>query len=90
MYFTYVLFSRADRRLYIGYSSDVDQRFARHCAGEVPATHSRRPLELIYYEAYETETEAKRREKYLKGGNGRAQLKIQLSETFKRLGYKFR
>jgi putative endonuclease len=55
--------------------------------GQVDATRDRRPLELIYYEAYLSEAEAKRREKYLKGGNGRAVLKVQISKTLEHLGY---
>lgn len=87
MYFTYVLFSGKDQKLYVGYSHDVFRRFAQHRTGQVEATKDRRPLELIYYEAYLNEAEAKRREKYLKGGNGRAALKIQLAETLGRMGY---
>lgn len=89
MYFVYVLFSHTDRKLYVGYSNDVAKRFAKHQAGHVAATKNRRPLELIYYEAYSTPKEAKRREKFLKGGNGRAQLKTQLEGTLKSLSYKF-
>jgi len=88
MYFVYVLFSKKDRKLYVGYSKDVQTRFNRHKSGQVPATVNRRPLELIYYEAYSSPQEAKRREKYLKGGNGRAQLKIQIEDTLKKLNYK--
>lgn len=89
MFFTYVLYSKQDGKLYIGYSSDVMERFDRHSKGLVAATMHRRPLELIYYEAYPTEQEAKRREKFLKGGKGRGQLKAQLELTFKRLHYRF-
>ena len=53
------------------------------------ATKHRRPLELIYYEAYKEESDAEQREKYLKGGNGRSLLKIQLKDTFNKIGYKF-
>ncbi len=89
MFFTYILYSEHDGKLYIGYSSDVTERFRRHCNGDVTATKHRRPLILIYYEAYLTEQEAKRREKFLKGGAGRIQLKAQLELTFKRIGYRF-
>lgn len=89
MFFTYILYSLHDGKLYIGYSSDVMERFRRHRAGDVPATKHRRPLELIYYEAYLTEQEAKRRETFLKGGAGRIQLKAQLEPTLKRLHYRF-
>ena len=87
MYFTYVLFSMKDRKMYVGYSHDVVHRFMQHRKGQVEAMKDRQPLEMIYYEAYLDETEAKRREKYLKGGNGRATLKIQPSATLRRLGY---
>ncbi len=89
MFFTYVLYSKKDGKLYIGYSSDVIERYNYHCKGFVSATVHRRPLELIYYEAYLTEQEAKRRERFLKGGAGRLQLKAQLELTFKRLHYRF-
>jgi putative endonuclease len=89
MFFTYVLYSRKDGKLYIGYSNDVFRRFEEHTTGQVVSTRNRRPLELIYYEAYLTETEAKRRELFLKGGKGRIQLKAQLELTFKKLHYKF-
>jgi len=88
MYYVYVLLSLKDRELYIGYSTDVYERFEWHKSGRVTATTNRRPLELIYFESYLNEEEAKRREKYLKGGNGRDQLKKQLDITLKKVGYK--
>ncbi len=88
MYFVYVLISLKDRKLYIGYTTNLEKRHERHNHGHVPATKHRLPLILIYYEAYKTSTEAKRRERFLKGGNGRVQLKIQLHETLKH--YKYR
>lgn len=47
------------------------------------------PFELIHYEAYRNKKDAKRREKYLKGGNGRKDLKIQLGDCFRKIKYKF-
>ncbi len=88
MYYVYVLFSKKDHELYIGYTNDLERRIKEHKLGKVRATMFRRPLLLIYYEAYLYWAEAKQREKYLKGGNGRAQLKVQLGPTLKRLGYK--
>jgi putative endonuclease len=87
MYYVYVLISHKDKKLYVGYTEDLKARLKRHESGYVPATQKRLPLELIYYEAYKTSTEAKRRAKYLKGGNGRAQLKIQIETTLKERGY---
>ncbi len=89
MFFVYVLYSHKDGKLYIGYTSDIDVRFDRHCRGFVAATAHRRPLKLIYYEAYLNEQEARRREKFLKGGKGREQLKIQIEATLKGLRYRY-
>ncbi len=76
MYFVYVLLSLKDRKLYIGYSSDLRSRLLKHTVGKVPSTIWRRPLKLIYTEIYLTVLEARRREKFLKGGAGHEQLKI--------------
>ena len=88
MYFVYVLISLKDRKLYIGYTQNLKKRMLRHYAGLVKSTAGRPPLKLIYYEAYQLEQEAKRREKYLKGGNGREVLKQQIPETLKLFRYK--
>jgi putative endonuclease len=73
MWYVYILFSKKDSRLYIGYTDNLRSRFRAHIGGFVKSTKHRRPLEIIYYEAYSIEQDARKREKYLKGGNGRKQ-----------------
>jgi len=51
MFYTYVLKSKKDNELYIGYSSNLSRRLAEHDKGLIEATKNRRPLELVYYEA---------------------------------------
>jgi putative endonuclease len=51
---------------YYGYSSDLKRRFAEHSSGTVSSTKPYLPLRLKYYEAYDTEAAAKRRETQLK------------------------
>ena len=46
-----------------------------HIGGFVKTTKYRRPLKLIYYEVYINELDARRRELYLKGGNGKILLR---------------
>ena len=87
MYYVYILFSLNDKRLYIGFTKDLKKRFLKHKYGEVKSTKNRRPLKLIYYEAYLKEIDTKRREKYLKGGNGRKEFKIQLKVIFSEVDY---
>jgi len=75
MYYTYVLKSLKDNKFYIGYSSDLKNRFAQHQRGEVKSTKPRRPLELIFYEAFRDKKDAMRREKYFKTDKGKSSLK---------------
>lgn len=89
MYYVYVLISKKDQRLYIGYTDNLKNRINKHKNGYVKATVNRRPLKLIYYEVYIKESDAKRREKYLKGGNGKTELKIQLQDILQELKYKY-
>jgi putative endonuclease len=87
MHYVYILHSKKDSKLYTGYTPDLKERFKKHEKGYVKATKSRRPLELVYYEAYTDMGDAKRREKYLKGGKGKKELKIQLQGCYKAINY---
>lgn len=77
-YYTYVLKSKKDDKLYIGWSNNLKHRVEQHNKGMVLATKHRLPLELIYYEACLSENNAIEREKQLKTGFGRAYLKRRL------------
>ena len=82
MFYVYVLHSEKDGQLYTGFTDNLKSRIGKHENGLVRATKHRRPLKLIYYEAYLLESDAKRREKYLKGGNGGKKLKNPIEELF--------
>jgi putative endonuclease len=88
MYYVYILHSKKDGNLYIGSTSNLKSRLIAHDNGHVISTKNRRLLTLIYYESYINQCDAKRRELFLKGGNGRSQLKIQLQNSFKIIKYK--
>ena len=66
MYFVYILKSLKDKKLYIGRTYNLDQRFREHNLGKVFSTKHRRPLKLVYYEAYKSEADCKKRELGLK------------------------
>ena len=83
MYYVYVLRGERDKKLYIGCTKDLRQRLAMHNSGKVPATNLREPLRLIFYEAYINKTDAFAREKWLKTGWGRNQLRKVLSNFLK-------
>ena len=78
MYYTYVIQSDKDGRLYTGYTSDLQKRLDEHNSGKVSSTKSRGNFELIYYEACLNQQDATAREKYLKTGMGKRYLKNRL------------
>ena len=82
MYYVYVLESAVDRLWYTGCTKDLKKRFELHNKGLVKSTKKRRPLKLIYYEACISETDAFRREKYLKSTYGKRYLRSRLSDYF--------
>ena len=66
MFYVYVLKSKKDLQLYTGSTNDLRKRFKEHNGGKVFSTKARRPFELIYYEAYKSEKDARVRESNLK------------------------
>lgn len=84
MYYTYVLRSAKDSKLYIGYTEDLKRRLKKHNGALVPSTKDRLPVELIYYEACLSEKNAIYREKYFKTGFGRRFLKNRLKMFFEK------
>ena len=79
MFYTYVIRSKKDGKLYIGWTKELKNRIGEHKKGKVVATKHRLPIELIYFEACLSEKKAIEREKQLKTGYGRAYLKKRLA-----------
>ncbi|MEF2954650.1 MAG: GIY-YIG nuclease family protein [Blautia sp.] len=60
--YTYMLKCK-DGSLYTGWTTDLDKRVACHNAGKgAKYTRARRPVELVYFEQFQTREEAMRRE----------------------------
>jgi putative endonuclease len=89
MYYVYVLYSEKDKHLYIGSTPDLKKRILKHKTGYVRSTKNRRPLTLIYYEAYMLKDDALRREKYLKSGGGRKELAKQIGSYYQVIKYEY-
>ncbi len=85
MYYVYILRSIKDNLLYTGYTNDISRRIAEHNRGYVQSTRRRRPLNLIYYEAYIEKADAINREVFLKSGSGKRYLKKQLRIYFENI-----
>ncbi|MFH1430748.1 MAG: GIY-YIG nuclease family protein [Candidatus Uhrbacteria bacterium] len=82
MYYVYVLKSERDDGIYVGYTGDLRDRILRYQRGEVISTKARRPLTLVYYEAYVSKFDARSREISLKKhGQQREQLKKRIAQS---------
>ena len=72
LYTVYILFSNSHRKIYIGYTSNLINRFHSHNElSRKDWTHNFRPWVVIYCEYFNNREEAKKREKQLKGAKGR-------------------
>lgn len=57
----------ADGTLYCGWTNDLEKRLAAHNSGKASKyTRSRLPVELVWYETFETKQEAMSREARIK------------------------
>lgn len=74
--YTYMVKCR-DGTLYTGWTNNLEKRLTDHNAGKgAKYTKSRRPVELVYYESYETKEEAMRREYAIKRMSRKEKLQL--------------
>lgn len=79
-WYTYIMLCD-NGSLYKGFTSNLRERFIRHCAGDGSAhAKKHKPLCVLYYETFLTEQEAVTREKYFKSGSGREWLKQKITK----------
>ncbi len=57
-HYVYILHSLKDGLFYVGYSDNLKQRVNDHNMGKNISTKNRRPLELIFYEAFPNKFDA--------------------------------
>ena len=78
MYFAYVLKSIEHEYFYKGHCSDLERRILQHNSGMTKSLRPYIPFRLVYFECFNTEAEAIKREKYFKTSAGRRYLKTKL------------
>jgi len=83
MYYVYILQSKKDKAMYVGYTNDLRKRFKMHNSGEIFSTKPRRPFMLLYYEAHQNKDDAIKRENFLKSGWGKNYIKRTLENYLK-------
>ena len=80
MFYTYVIKSIKDDKIYAGHTNNLKERIQQHNQGLVPSTKNRRPFKLLYCEACNILEDAIKREKSFKTGFGRAYLKRRIAD----------
>ena len=74
MYYVYVLWSNKLQKRYVGSTDNVEKRIKGHNYGSSKFTKGGIPWYLIHEEVFSSKSEALKREKFLKSGQGRAWL----------------
>jgi len=62
LFYIYVIKSKKDKDLYIGFTNDLERRIKEHNNGLVLSTKLRKPFDFIYCEGYKSEKDARKRE----------------------------
>lgn len=81
-FYVYVLESEEKDWIYVGFTKDLRMRVEEHDKGKVKSTRHYLPLKLIFCEAYLSQSDAKRREQYLKTTKGKQTLRSMLKDYF--------
>ena len=79
MYYVYLIVSE-DKQVYTGYTNNLKRRINEHNAGKSRFT-SGKSWRLVYYEAYFSKEDARHREKRLKDGRARRQLRDRIEKS---------
>jgi putative endonuclease len=66
MFYVYIIKSKKGNGFYTGSTNNLRRRMKEHNSGLVFSTKFRLPFELVYYEAYKSEHDARNRERNLK------------------------
>ena len=86
MHYTYVLWSKKNKRFYIGYASDLKRRLSEHQENKSHTTSRMNNPKLIFYEGFISKEDALRREAYFKTAKGKKSLRFIVRGSIKSIG----
>jgi len=81
MWYVYVIKSKNEDWRYIGSTGNLKERFRSHNVGENQSTKHYAPFELEAYVAVNTESKARKLEKYFKTGSGKSILEKRILQS---------
>jgi len=88
MFTVYILYSDKYKKKYIGYTTDLIQRFRSHnLLATKGYTIRYRPWVILHTEIFESLEDALLREKQLKGGQGRQWIDQHILPLYRRIGF---
>ena len=80
MFYLYVLQNKETDRYYIGSTNNLERRLKEHQNGKTRTTRILKTNELVYFEEYQIEKEARDREKKLKSYKSKKYIKWLISQ----------
>lgn len=83
-YYFYILKCN-DSTKYFGHTNNLSERLIKHSKGYVQTTKDKRPVELVYYEEFNSCSEAFRRELQFKNGKTRKETVERLIDSFSKV-----
>ncbi len=87
MYYVYLLQSRDTGKIYTGFTANLKERIRKHLSKGVYSTKRMGTVRLIFYEAFLSEKDARRRENYLKTTKGKRAVKIMLTDHLEKMAH---
>ncbi len=80
-WFIYILYSEKNDRYYVGSTHDLGWRLERHNMGWGKYTKRGIPWKIVYSEAYQTKSEALKREREIKNEKSRKYIEYLISHA---------
>ncbi|MBZ0202948.1 MAG: GIY-YIG nuclease family protein [Ignavibacteria bacterium] len=62
MFYVYILLSSKDSTFYVGQTNNLTNRLKKHNSGYVRSTRNKIPFKIVYFEEFQSRTEAMARE----------------------------
>ena len=80
IFYTYILYSESKHKYYVGQTGDLEKRLERHNSGNSRSTKSGIPWKIVYFEKYETRSQAMTREYQIKKMKSRIYIEQLIAE----------
>jgi len=88
LYTVYILYSELHNKIYIGFTSNLIERFKSHNSlGAKGWTIKFRPWRVVYCEYFATKQEARQREKILKTSKSRSWIRKKIETEYNCTGF---